>query len=77
MNRKNGGIPRRRTDMRGSGNWIRELVKRSIHAPYVWRNSPGSAVRMPGQRKKLDVLMLYRPGPGVRFHHPEAVLEAV
>ncbi len=54
-----------------------ELVKRSIHAPYVWRNSPGSAVRMPGQRKKLDVLMLYRPGPGVRFHHPEAVLEAV
>ena len=74
---KNGGIPRRRTDMRGSGNWIRELVKRSIHAPYVWRNSPGSAVRMPGQRKKLDVLMLYRPGPGVRFHHPEAVLEAV
>ena len=77
MNRKNEGIPHRRTDMRGSGNWIRELEKRSIRALSVWKNSPGSAVRMPGQRKKLAVLMLYRPGPGVRFHHPEVALEAV
>ena len=39
MNRKNG-IPRRRTDMRGSGELDQgNLVKRSIHAPYVWRNS--------------------------------------
>lgn len=73
---KNEGIPHRRTDMRGSGTGS-GVEKRSIRALSVWKNSPGSAVRMPGQRKKLAVLMLYRPGPGVRFHHPEVALEAV
>ena len=50
---------------------IRELAKRSIRGLSVWKNSPGSEGRMPGRRKKLGGLMLYRPGPAVRSLHPE------